>query len=167
MKNIQRAIQNEIERRVRLESCRQNIKDWRTTSKIKRNMAELRKELRQLKNELAEVRKVVGGTAGPKRPITPRVNGAGILRLRKRNGLTEKEFADVLGVSLETVSRWENGKQVIRPAHKKAIADLRHIGKRVIRKMLAEKHQSVMEEKSSNAPAELPEAQPLSQTTER
>jgi len=105
---------------------------------MKREMAEFRKELRCLKDELAEISEIVSGTARPKHLAVPRVDGAGIRNLRKKHGLTAKEFAAILGVSLETVSRWENGKQRIRSAHKKAIANLRNLGKKPIRKMLAE-----------------------------
>ena len=138
MGNIQRAIENEIERRVRLENGHQNAGARRAMVKVKREMAEFRKELRCLKDELAEIRETVSGTARPKHLAVPRVDGAGIRKLRKKNELTAKEFAAILGVSLETVSRWENGKQRIRSAHKKAIANLRNLGKKTIRKMLAE-----------------------------
>ncbi|NCB09371.1 MAG: helix-turn-helix domain-containing protein [Bacteroidia bacterium] len=138
MKNIQRAIQNEIERRVRLENGHQNAGARCAMVKVKREMAEFRKELRCLKDELAEICETVSGTARPKHLAVPRVDGAGIRKLRKKNELTAKEFAAILGVSLETVSRWETGKQRIRSAHKKAVANLRNLGKRAIRKMLAE-----------------------------
>ena len=138
MGNIQRAIENEIERRVRLENRHQNANARRPMVKVKREMAEFRKELRCLKDELAEIREIISGTARPKHLAVPRVDGAGIRKLRKKHGLTAKEFAAILGVSLETVSRWENGKPRIRSAHKKAIANLRNLGKKAIRKMLAE-----------------------------
>ena len=138
MGNLQRAIENEIERRVRLENCHQNADARRTMAKMKREMAEFRKELRCLKDELAEICETVSGTAKPKHLAVPRVDGVGIRRLRKKHGLTIREFGAILGVSLETISRWENEKQRIRPAHKKAIANLRNLGKKAIRKMLAE-----------------------------
>jgi len=38
------------------------------------------------------------------------VSGEEIKQLRKALGLTQEEFADLLGVQYSTVNRWENGK---------------------------------------------------------
>lgn len=38
--------------------------------------------------------------------------GKFILELRKKNNLTQKEFADKLGVTYQAVSKWENGKNI-------------------------------------------------------
>ena len=38
--------------------------------------------------------------------------GKFILELRKKNNLTQKEFADKFGVTYQAVSKWENGKNI-------------------------------------------------------
>ena len=38
--------------------------------------------------------------------------GKFILELRKKNNLTQKEFADKFGVTFQAVSKWENGKNI-------------------------------------------------------
>jgi len=38
--------------------------------------------------------------------------GKFILELRKRNNLTQKQFADKFGVTYQAVSKWENGKNI-------------------------------------------------------
>ncbi len=38
--------------------------------------------------------------------------GKFIFELRKKNNLTQKEFADKLGVTYQAVSKWENGKNI-------------------------------------------------------
>ena len=38
--------------------------------------------------------------------------GKFIKKLREENNLTQKEFADKLGVTFQAVSKWENGKNV-------------------------------------------------------
>ena len=42
------------------------------------------------------------------------LSGSEIRELRKRLGLTQKEFAHELGVTFSTLSRWENGR--VRPS---------------------------------------------------
>ena len=37
-------------------------------------------------------------------------NGARIARLRKKRGLSQEKFAQLIGVSVTTVNRWENDK---------------------------------------------------------
>ncbi len=37
-----------------------------------------------------------------------------LMKVRKRAGLTQRQFADILGVTISTVSNWERGVQVPR-----------------------------------------------------
>jgi DNA-binding transcriptional regulator YiaG len=50
-----------------------------------------------------------------------KLNGVDIRFLRKAMNWTGKELADRLGVSVETVSRWENGKDLIGVANEKLL----------------------------------------------
>ena len=38
--------------------------------------------------------------------------GSFIRNIRKRNGLTQKQFAEKYGVTYQAVSKWENGKNL-------------------------------------------------------
>ena len=42
-----------------------------------------------------------------------------MIELRKKLGLTQEEFARLVGVSLRTVANWEAGKQVSRLAQQR------------------------------------------------
>jgi transcriptional regulator with XRE-family HTH domain len=44
---------------------------------------------------------------GSKQPFT-------LMKVRERSQLTQREFADLLGVTISTVSNWERGVQVPR-----------------------------------------------------
>ncbi len=46
---------------------------------------------------------------------TPKLSGAEIRFMRKYLGFSGSDFAKAAGTSAETVSRWENGKQVMGP----------------------------------------------------
>ena len=50
-----------------------------------------------------------------------------IKKARLTEGLTQKEVADVLGVSIVAVCKWENGKSLPAPRRLKKIADVLHI----------------------------------------
>jgi len=67
-----------------------------------------------------------------------RINAAGIVRLRNKLGLTQTEFAKVLGVAMHTVSVWEQGRRIPRHTHKVRICALRGIGKRELKRRLAQ-----------------------------
>jgi len=53
--------------------------------------------------------------------------GKTILKLRKENNLTQKEFADLFGVTYQAVSKWETGKNIPDIAVLKAISEKFHI----------------------------------------
>lgn len=47
-----------------------------------------------------------------------------IKKLRMKMLLTQQEFASVIGVSFETINRWENGKNEPTMKYKRKLADL-------------------------------------------
>ena len=47
-----------------------------------------------------------------------------ILSLRKGAGLTQSELAQKIGVTIQTISRWENGISIPSPKRIKQMADL-------------------------------------------
>jgi transcriptional regulator with XRE-family HTH domain len=65
-------------------------------------------------------------------PVTDRVDTAALVReTRKRLGLTQVQFAQSLGVSFQSVNRWENRKTKPLPIVLKQIeSQLQGIGKR-------------------------------------
>ena len=65
-------------------------------------------------------------------PVTDRVDTAALLReIRIRLGLTQVQFAQALGVSFQSVNRWENRKTKPLPIVLKQIeSQLQGIGER-------------------------------------
>lgn len=47
-----------------------------------------------------------------------------LLSLRKGAGLTQSELAQKIGVTIQTISRWENGMSIPSPKRIKRMADL-------------------------------------------
>ncbi len=62
-----------------------------------------------------------------------------IRRLRLKLGLSQRELADLTGASMGSVVMWEKGKFKPKSDKKGALIALRKLGKRQVRKMLAEK----------------------------
>jgi len=116
------------------------------------NVSALKKQVAEQKRQIAALEKRCAAPA-PEAAAAPavadkdekqlRLNAAGILRLRTKLGLTQGEFAKVLGVAMHTVSVWEQGSRTPRRAHKARICALRGIGKRELKKMLEQKQTEV------------------------
>ena len=53
--------------------------------------------------------------------------GRFIKKIREENNLTQKEFADKLGVTFQAVSKWENGKNIPDIAILKQISEEFHV----------------------------------------
>ena len=70
-----------------------------------------------------------------------------ILGLRKKLGLSQRELAILAGVTLGAVAGWEKGKFEPKPEKKAALAAMRKMGKRSVKKMLAEMGPGAEEEK--------------------
>lgn len=66
-----------------------------------------------------------------------RLNAAGIVRIRTKLKLTQSELAQLLDVSMHTVSSWEKGKSYPRAGVKARICALRGLGKKEVKALLA------------------------------
>jgi len=65
-----------------------------------------------------------------------RITPASVRRHRLRLNLSQAELADLLGVSTNTVVRWEAGSSAPRAQHRTALVRLRDLGVREVAKML-------------------------------
>ena len=138
--DIKQALYDEIRRLARKEIKAALTPLQGTISALKKQVAEQKRQIAALEKRCAtaepETAATVAAAGEDEKQI--RLNAAGILRLRTKLGLTQGEFAKVLGVAMHTVSVWEQGRRVPRRAHKVRICALRGIGKRELKKMLGE-----------------------------
>ena len=149
MHEIQRAIEDEIIRKTKVE-CQQQLTELRHLVKeIQRTVLGLQKENRSLRAELEGLRAESSGVKPRRHSPIPRVSGEGITRLRKRQGLSETDLACLFGVTLVTVSRWEHDQQGLRPAMRMKVGKLRKLNKSAVRQLLAEKRRNAAESKKA------------------
>jgi DNA-binding transcriptional regulator YiaG len=150
MPNIATVLKAEITRLAR--------KELREESEgLKRALVLQRKEIANLKARLQALEKVVqrlgkiskAPRAEPRAPVSKadvgsdaaeglRFRAKGMASNRKRLGLSAADFALLVGTTGQSVYAWEAGKAKPRAEALKAIASLRHVGKREVEARLAE-----------------------------
>ncbi len=142
MPNIASVLKEEISRVARKELRGENLK-------LKKASAQYRSEIAALKRRLAVIEKSVqrlGKTSPRSRVVADadeadsrfRFSAKGLATKRKRLGLSAAEMATLMGVSAQSVYKWEEGKNRPRASQLPAIAAVRKLGKRQALARLAE-----------------------------
>ena len=134
MPNIASVLKEEIARVAR--------KEVRTdTQSLKKSSATHRSDIAALKRRIAALEQLVkrlGKGGGVKKPAAEadlpaggfRFSASGLLAQRKRLGLSAAEAGKLLGVSDQSVYKWENGKTRPRASQFASIAALRGMSKK-------------------------------------
>ena len=115
---------------------------------LKKTSAQYRSEIAALKRRLAALESIVGKlskqTKKDVKAVEPeakedlRFRVSGFATLRKKLGVTANEMGVLLGVSGQSVYKWEQGKAKPRASQLKAIAAVRKLGKREVAERLAQ-----------------------------
>ncbi len=123
---------------------------------VKMAFMPLKRDVRQMRRKLSGLSKTVAllnqaakqlrlEQAEPKLEATPeevkasRITPERIAGLRRKLGVSQRELGILAGASLGAIQSWEKGKFRPKPDKKAALIALRKIGKRGVRKLLAEK----------------------------
>jgi len=144
MPNIASVFKEEIARIARKEMRRHIDPLRKQVSAQRSSIAELKRELAQAQKALARLQKAqpaaapvaaadAGGDAAP-----ARFSAAGLRSLRARLGLSAADFAQLIGVTGQSVYNWEQEKSRPRQSQVQQIAALRGIGKKEARARLGE-----------------------------
>jgi DNA-binding transcriptional regulator YiaG len=104
---------------------------------LRGRVEQLEGELQLLKADQDRSKKLVIG-ALPAKELAIRITAKGMRSLRKKQRLSQAEFARLVGVSVPTVWQWEKktGALKVRDATKKAIFAIRDLGAREARRRL-------------------------------
>lgn len=145
MPNIAKILKDEIQRlakreiKVATDSLRKdNAALKRTVADLKRRLAKLESgNKRQPTNAEADSPKVAVVESDE---VKAKITGKMIRSIRSRLGLSQADFAKLVGVSGQTVLQWEHkdGRLDFRGNGKAAIVGIRNIGKREAKKRLEE-----------------------------
>lgn len=134
MPNIASVLKEEIARVARKEGRAE-------TQQLKKSSAHFRSDIAALKRRIAALEQLVarlGKAAGKNTAAAStdqqvgsfRFSASGLLAQRKRLGLSAAEAGRLLGVSDQSVYKWENGKTRPRASQFSAIAELRSLSKK-------------------------------------
>ena len=147
MPNIAAVLKDEISRIARKEARVQTAEFKKASAQHRAHIAALRRRIDELERKLKAANKAVGRASaapasdeeegGPHR----RFSATRLAAQRKKLGLSAADFATLIGVSGQSVYKWEHGEARPRARQLEAIAALRGIGKREAAARLAELQQ--------------------------
>jgi len=144
MGKIEQVVKSEVVRLVRKEMRATCVPLAREVRELKRAVATLQKAVAPLEKLgaqiLAERTQKKAKLEAPREKVkTARLSPGLIKKLRTRLGLTQAELAMLVGVSGPAVAFWERGRSRPTGHSREALVALRGLGKREIKKILAEK----------------------------
>lgn len=114
---------------------RVNASQRKYIADLRRDITELQRDVKRLQKELGKAAPVV------EEELEQRfwISGKGVLSLRKRLGLTQIDFAELVGITQQTVVRWEKteGRIALRgEAVQARLQEVRAMGRRDVAKEL-------------------------------
>jgi DNA-binding transcriptional regulator YiaG len=144
MGKMESIIKSEVQRLAKREVHKTSAPLARDIRLLKNKVSQLQKIVSQLERSKAHQQKVSGIReeileASPEEVKASRFSPQLIKSLRKRLGISQKELALLVGVSLGAAHLWETGKFKPKDKKKKALVALRKLGRREVRSLLEEK----------------------------
>lgn len=82
------------------------------------------RQFAELKESIAQMKAIVDGEVEPARVTTFDIPD--VAEIRHRMGLTQSEFATVLGISTRTLQEWEQGRRTPRGPARSLLLVARH-----------------------------------------
>lgn len=147
MPNIAAVLKGEIARIARKEVRAQTEEFRKASTQYRGHIAALRRRIDELERQVKRVGKSAARAAPAASPADDDEGGPGSQRRfsatrlaaqRAKLGLSAADFAALLGVSGQSVYKWEHGEARPRARQLEAIAALRGIGKREAAERLAQ-----------------------------
>jgi DNA-binding transcriptional regulator YiaG len=143
MPNIAAVLKDEIARIARKEARAQTAEFKKASAQYRTHIAALRRRVEDLERQLKRASKTAARDSGePAEDENPgtnrRFSATRLAAQRQKLGLSAADFATLLGVSGQSVYKWEHGESRPRARQLEAIAALRGIGKREAAARLAQ-----------------------------
>ena len=135
-------LKSEIARIAKKENKAENASLKKASAQYRSDIAALKRRIAALESAMNKISKHSSNTSVPssvgeddEKPLRFRV--AGFASLRKKLGVTANEMGTLLGVSGQSVYKWEQGKAKPRVSQMQAIAAVRKLGKKQVAERLA------------------------------
>ena len=133
MPNIATVLKEEIARVARKEVRGETLRLKKASGQYRKDVAALKRRVAALEKLVTRLSKLSSRKAGPVGADAPvskfRFSAKSLIAQRRRLGLTAAEVGELLGVSAQSVYRWEGGKARPRASQFAAIATLRGMSK--------------------------------------
>ena len=144
--NALSVLKAEISRLARKEAKQVVAPVQKASATYRRLIASLRKQVAALQMEVAMLKKAI---PAPEKALVVKsepegrfwITGQGVRSMRKRTGLTQEKFGNLVGVSVPTVVNWEKAKGKVEIRRKETMARIQSLkgkGKREVAAMLGE-----------------------------
>jgi DNA-binding transcriptional regulator YiaG len=142
MSTFANQLKSEIARIAKKENKAENAALKKASTQYRSEIAALKRRLVALESMVGKIGKQtakagaeVVSTEDDEKSLRFRV--AGFASLRKKLGVTANEMGALLGVSDQSVYKWEQGKAKPRASQMNAIAAVRKLGKKQVAELLA------------------------------
>jgi DNA-binding transcriptional regulator YiaG len=138
MPNIAAVLKDEIARIARKEVRAQTEEFKKASAQYRTHIAALRRRIDELERQVKRASKASAGRGTAQAPeeddSTPhrRFSATRLAAQRRKLGLSAADFATLIGVSGQSVYKWEHGEARPRARQLEAIAALRGLGKREV-----------------------------------
>jgi len=139
MSNLASILKQEISRLARKEVRAAAEGTRKTIARLRADIATLKNRVKELESQIAHIQSHGANAPIPvlDKSATIRFSPKAIRAHRKRLGFSAEHYAKLLGVSMQTVYHWEQGKSRPRQAQLQRLAIVRQMGKREAGKQLA------------------------------
>ena len=141
MPNLQSVLRQEIQRLARREVRAELEATKRAVAQHRREIAELKRRNTALERTVSylqsrETERLKAGPSDPEPPKGTRFSFRSLKAQRRKSGLSQEDYASLVGVSSSTIYNWESGSTKPERKHLAALVSLRGMGMREARKRL-------------------------------
>ena len=136
MPNIALVLRQEIMRLARKEIRAQTTSTRKSLTQLRTANAELKRETSALRTKLARLERRANADMGHKptaeEPRKMRFNAKGLATHRNKLGISASDYGKLVGVTGQTIYKWEQGGAKPRMSQLTALSSVRGLGKRAV-----------------------------------
>ena len=141
MPNLQSVLRQEIQRLARREVRSELEATKKAVAQHRREIAELKRRNTAMERTVSylqsrEAKRLKAGPSQAEPPKGTRFSVRSLQAQRRRSGLSQEDYASLVGVSSSTIYNWESGSTKPSGKHLAALVSLRGIGKREAKRRL-------------------------------